>query len=61
MMTYFTGIPNHVRILYQIEGICIGQETLRHDVVLKMIEDLNGIQRLGGFNENKIKELWHGF
>ena len=37
-MTSFTGITPHVRILSVIEGIWKGKETLRDDVVSKIIE-----------------------
>ena len=56
-MPYFTGIPPHVRILSEIEGICRGKEDLRDDMVLKMIEYLIGyIHWVCVFNLNKIKD-----
>ena len=41
-MPSFGGIPPHVTILHVIEDICSGRESLRGDVVSKMIEEFNG-------------------
>ena len=43
-----------------IERICHGKEYLRDDVVSKVIEDLNGIYILGGFNQNQIRYIFLG-
>ena len=59
--TSFTGIPPPVSILSVIKGIQIRQEDLRDDVVSKMIEEFNGIQIFGEFNQSKIREILQGF
>ena len=52
-MPSFTGIPPHVIFFSVIKEICHWKEALRDDVVSEMIEDLNGLQILGGFNQNQ--------
>ena len=37
-----------------------GKEALRGDLVLKMVEELDGIQKLGGFDQGQIKEIFGG-
>ena len=46
---------------YGIEEIWHGKEAMRDDVVLKMIDDLNEIQRLYEFNQNQIWKILKGF
>ena len=60
-MTYCTDIPIHGRILSVIEDIWNGKEDLRDDMVSKIIQDLYGRHRLGGFNKNQIGDLLPGF
>ena len=36
-------------------------EALRDGVVSTMILELNERQRLGGFNQNQVKEIFHEF
>ena len=37
------------------------QEDLIDDVVSRMIEELNGIQILGGYNQNQVRNIYRGF
>ena len=39
----------------------VGERILGDDAVSKMIEDLNGRETLGGFNQNPNRELFKGF
>ena len=57
----FTEITPYVRILSGTEQFWCGKEALKYDVVSKMIEELNGIQILGKFNHNKIRDILQGF
>ena len=36
------------------------KEALRDDLVLKMIEELDGIQKLGGFDQGQIRDIFRG-
>ena len=45
-------IPPYVSILSWIEIIWCGKEALRDEIIPRIIEDLYGRQRLGGFNKN---------
>ena len=53
----FTGIPSHERILSGIEGMWRGKYALKDDMVSKRIEEFNRRQRLGGFNQNIVRDI----
>ena len=40
--------------------VCIGKEAFRVGVVSKLIDKLNGRYRLGGFNQNQMREILQG-
>ena len=44
-----------------IEDIWNGKEALRDDMVSKIIQDLYGRHRLGGFDHYKIGDILPGF
>ena len=48
-------------IFYGIEGVWYDKEALRDNVVSIIIVDLNGRQKLSGFNQNQIMEIFQGF
>ena len=50
-----------MRLLSVVEGICNGREDLRGGGVKKIIEELNVIHRLGGFNQSQAREILQGF
>ena len=45
-------------IISGLEGINSGQEDLRDDAVSKMIKELDGKHRLGGFNQNQTSVVF---
>ena len=51
-MPSFIFILSNVNFLSGIKRIWCGQEALRDLVVSKIVEELDGIQILGGFNHN---------
>ena len=59
-MTHFIDIPIRGMILSGIEGIWHRKETLRDDVLSKMIYELYGRHRLGGFDHYKIGDILPG-
>ena len=59
-MTSLIGITPHAVVLYLIEGIIPGKDTLRDDVVSKMIEESNVGHILGGFNQSQIRKCFQG-
>ena len=54
MINPFTGIPPHLIFFWN-------WRYLSDSVVSKMIQDLDGRQRLDGFNQNRIRYLLQGF
>ena len=48
-------------MLFGIEGIWSGQESIKYDVVKKMIEDLDARGTLDGLNQNQTRRVLNAF
>ena len=60
-MSFFTSIPPHVNILYEIEGIGRLQEVLSGDMISIRIYDLDSRGALCVFNHIKMREVLRRF
>ena len=59
-MYLFIYTPPRAIILSVVEGIWNYKEALRYDLVFKMIEELDGIHKLDGFDQVQIRDIFRG-